>query len=159
MLGLDTYGLEVFTPDGHKLIYNADLYDTTLRLTGTGTGAGTWWPGGCCRVCTTGQVGSRLPSLTTGQVGSLSQSWLLLASALSSEQWRHATSPPAIALDLPTCQRSRPDLPTVHHIQGSSSTAEGDAGSARCPIVHDLHTSSGVCSLPLTAWCNVIAAS
>ena len=26
MLGLDTYGLEVFTPDGHKLIYTADLY-------------------------------------------------------------------------------------------------------------------------------------
>ena len=25
LLGLDTYGLEVFTPDGHKVIYTSDL--------------------------------------------------------------------------------------------------------------------------------------
>ena len=29
MLALDTYGLEVFTPDGHKDIYTVDLYRTS----------------------------------------------------------------------------------------------------------------------------------
>ena len=35
LLALDTYGLEVFTPDGHEVIYNADLYwCTTVGVNG-----------------------------------------------------------------------------------------------------------------------------